>query len=112
MRQYYDLIPSQTNIYMLVKFSFHKEIVQIPASFSIEKDIDFDLLTKAFNIELQRNDSLRLRFKKVDGDIKQYFLDEVHVDSVPTKKFASAEEQEAFFANQSPKIYQPAFFLQ
>ena len=44
MRTYYDLIPSQTNIYMLVKFSFHKEIVQIPASFSIEKDIDFPLI--------------------------------------------------------------------
>ena len=101
MRTYYDLIPSQTNIYMLVKFSFHKEIVQIPASFSIEKDIDFDLLTKALNVELQRNDSLRLRFKKIDGDIKQYFLDEVHVDSVLTKKFTSAEEQEAFFAKDA-----------
>ena len=109
MRQYYDLIPSQTNIYMLVKFSFHKEIVQIPASFSMEKDIDFDLLTKALNIELQRNDSLRLRFrKKKDGDLKsanleQYFLgkDEVHIDSVLTKKFTSAEEQEEFFAKDA-----------
>ena len=110
MRQYYDLIPSQTNIYMLVKFSFHKEIVQIPASFSVEKDIDFDLLTKALNIELKRNDSLRLRFRKKKEvsaptavNLEQYFLgeDEVHIDSVLTKKFTSPEEQEEFFAKDA-----------
>ena len=101
MSQFYDLIPSQTNIYMLVKFSFHKEIVQIPASFSVEKDIDFDLLKRALDIELQRNDSLRLRFKKIDGEIKQYFLDEVHMDNVPVKKFSSDEEQEAYFSKDA-----------
>ncbi len=109
MRTYYDLIPSQLNMYMLVKFSFHKEIVQIPASFCVDKDIDFDLLTKALNIELKRNDSLRLRFrKKKDLDpkaanLEQYFLgeDEVHIDSVLTKKFTSAAEQDEFFAKDA-----------
>lgn len=101
MRTYYDLIPSQQNIYLLVKFSFHKEIVQIPACFSMEKDIDFDLLTKALNIEIQRNDSLRLRFKKVDGDIKQYFLEEYHIDSVPTVTFSSDEEMDEYFGKDA-----------
>ena len=96
MRNYYDLIPSQLNIYMLVKFSFHKEIVQIPASFTLEKKIDFALLTKALNIEFQRNDSLRLRFKKIDGEIKQYFLDEYRVDSVPIMTFSSDAEKEEY----------------
>ena len=71
MRRYYDLIPSQLNMYMLVKFSFHKEIVQIPASFSVDKDIDFDLLTKALNVEIKRNDSLRLRFRKRRTSIRR-----------------------------------------
>ena len=109
MRRYYDLIPSQLNMYMLVKFSFHKEIVQIPASFSVDKDIDFDLLTKALNVEIKRNDSLRLRFrKKKDLDpkaanLEQYFLgeDEVRIDSVPTLKFTSAEEQDAYFSKDA-----------
>ena len=93
----YDLIPSQQNIYMLVKFSFHKQIVQIPSAFAVDKDVDFDLLTKALNIEYARNDSLRLRFAVVDGKIKQYFLDEVRVNSVPVLHFKTKEEQEAYF---------------
>lgn len=101
MPRYYDLIPSQQNIYMLVKFSFHKEIVQIPASFSIEKDIDFELLTKALNLEYQRNDSLRLRFREIDGKIKQYFLDEYQVKSVPVLHFKTEEEQEKFFSSDA-----------
>jgi len=101
MRTYYDLIPSQQNIYMLVKFSFHKEIVQIPASFSVEKDIDFNVLKQALNIEFQRNDSLRLRFKKVDGEIKQYFLDEFKMDEVPVKEFSSDEEMDEYFGSDA-----------
>ena len=93
----YDLIPSQLNIYMLVKFSFHKQIVQIPASFAVDQDVDFDLLTKALNVEYARNDSLRLRFVTVDGKIKQYFLDEFHVKSIPVLHFKTKEAQEAFF---------------
>ena len=103
MSKLYDLIPSQLNMYLMVKFSPHKQIVQIPSSFAIDKDIDFELLTKALNIEYQRNDSLRLRFKSEDGKLKQYFLDEVKIDSVPILHFSSAEEQDAFFAKDAQK---------
>lgn len=97
MGKLYDLIPSQQNIYMLVKFSFHKQIVQIPASFAVEKDIDFDLLTKALNIEFERNDSTRLRFTETKEGIKQYFLDSFRMDKVPVLHFSTEQEQTAYF---------------
>ena len=109
MGKLYDLIPSQLNIYMLVKFSFHKQIVQIPSSFAVDADIDFDLLTRALNIEFRRNDSTRLRFTKVDGKIKQFFLDSYSVKSVPILRFSSRAEQDAFFTKDARK---PVRFMQ
>ena len=93
----YDLIPSQQTMYLMFKYTFSKQISQIPTSFSIDKDIDFDLLTKALNIEFERNDSLRLRFIKVDKQIKQYFLPEFKMSKVPCKFFRSTQQQEEFF---------------
>ncbi len=92
----YDLIPSQQTMYLMFKYTFSKQISQIPTSFSIDADIDFDLLSKAFNIEIERNDSLRLKFVKVDKKIMQYFLPSMKY-KVPYKYFRSVEEQEAFF---------------
>ena len=40
---------------------------------------------------------MRLRFKKVDGELKQYFLDEFKMDDVPVMEFSSNEEKDAYF---------------
>ncbi len=94
----YDLIPSQQTMYLMFKYTFSKQISQIPTSFCVEDiDLDFDLLTKALNIEFERNDSLRLRFVKVDKQIKQYFLPSYKMSKVPCKYFRSKQEQQAFF---------------
>jgi len=94
----YDLIPSQQTMYLMFKYTFSKQISQIPTSFCVEDiDLDFDLLTKALNIEFERNDSLRLRFIKVDKQLKQYFLPSYKMNKVPCKYFRSVQEQQAFF---------------
>ncbi len=103
----YDIIPSQETMYLMVKYSFHKQLTQIPTSFTVGTDIDFDLLQKAFDIELERNDSLRIRFVKAGKKLKQYFLPELKY-TVPVKYFSSIEEQEAFFEIDAQK---PVFFL-
>ncbi len=36
----YGLIPSQQTMYMMVRYSFHKQLVQVPTSFSVDKDIE------------------------------------------------------------------------
>ena len=93
----YDIIPSQETMYLMVKYSFHKQLTQIPTSFTVDADFDFDLLQKAFDIELERNDSLRIRFVSVDKKLKQYFLPELTY-KVPVMHFSSFEEQDAFFS--------------
>ena len=96
----YDLIPSQQTMYLMFKYTFSKQISQIPTSFSIEKDIDFEILTQALNIEFERNDSLRLRFIKQDKQIKEYFLPSLRMSKVPCKYFRNAEQQEEFFTEE------------
>lgn len=93
----YDLIPSQETMYLMFKYTFSKQISQIPTSFSVDKDLDFELMTKALNIEFERNDSLRLRFIKEDKAIKQYFLPSFKMSKVPCKYFRSVEQQQEFF---------------
>ena len=108
----YDLIPSQQTMYMMVKYSFHKQLVQIPVSFAIDHKIDFDLLTQAFNLEIERNDSLRLRFIKEKGVVRQYFLPSAEPYEVPIKEFETIEEQEAFFSEnaQVPVLFEKETF--
>ena len=101
MSDFYNLIPSQDTIYLMQKYSFHKQIVQIPTSFMVDMDVDFNVLTKALNIEIERNDSMRLRFKKDGKKIVQYFLDSYKIDSVKVLTFKTEEEQEKFFAKDA-----------
>lgn len=104
---YYDIIPSQESMYLMFKFGFHKQMAQIPTSVSVDYDLDFDILQKAFDIEIQRNDCLRTRFVKKRGTVKQYFA-EPYVKKVQVKHFTSVEEQEKFFSEDARK---PVYFL-
>lgn len=90
----YNLIPPQEMIQFMLKYSFfHKQVTQIPESIILSKEIDFDLMKKAFNIEIERNDCLRLRFFKEKGKIKQYFLDKYVEENIPVLTFKSKQER-------------------
>lgn len=90
----YPLIPPQEMIQYMLKYSFfHKQVTQIPDSIIVSEQIDFDLMTKAFNIEIERNDCLRLCFFKRNGQIMQYFRDPYRIGSVPILEFSSDEER-------------------
>lgn len=94
IKKSYNLIPPQEMIQFMLKYSFfHKQVTQIPESIIVKKEIDFDVMIKAFNIEIKRNDCLRLRFFKEKGKIKQYFLDEFKVESIPVIDFKSEQER-------------------
>lgn len=103
MSKLYDLIPSQETMYLMQKYTLHKQIVQIPSAFSVDLDVDFSTLLKALNIEIERNDSLRLRFKKDGKKIKQYFLDSFKLDSVKILTFNTESEQNEFFEKDAKK---------
>ena len=102
MKKLYEIIPSQDCMYLMHRFSVHKQMAQIPTSFTVENDIDFDILQKAFNIVIKRNDCMRLAFTKKGGKLMQYFR-EPYTYRVPLKYFRSVEQQEAFFTADAPK---------
>lgn len=90
----YELIPPQEMIQFMLKYSFfHKQVTQIPESIIVKKDIDFDLMERAINIEIERNDCLRLRFFKEKGKVKQYFLPEYKISGIPVLTFGSEQER-------------------
>lgn len=108
MSKLYDLIPSQETMYLMQKYTLHKQIIQIPTAFMVDFDIDFNTLLKALNIEIARNDSMRLRFKKDGKKLKQYFLDSFKLDSVKVLTFKTEDEQNDFFSKDAQK---PVKFL-
>ncbi|MDD6021999.1 MAG: condensation domain-containing protein [Oscillospiraceae bacterium] len=104
----YDLIPSQQTMYLMVKYSIHKQVIQIPSAIIVNEKLDFDLLKKALNIEFERNDALRLRFTKTDGKIKQYFLPSYKNDNIPVLNFKTKQEQDDYLGKDAQK---PVSFL-
>ncbi len=99
----YDLIPSQQTMYIMVKYSIHKQVIQIPSAIVINEQLDFDLLKKALNIEFERNDALRLRFTKVDKEVKQYFLPSYSNNNIPVLSFKTKQEEDAYFEKDAQK---------
>ena len=100
--QLYEFTPAQDMINFMLKYSFfHKQVIQIPASVIFEKKVDFDLMKKALNIEIERNDCMRLRFVKKGGKFYQYFLDEYKIDDVPVVTFSTKEEQEEYLGKDA-----------
>lgn len=99
----YDIIPSQNAMYLMYKFGIHKQQAQIPTSYMPGRVLDFNLLQRAFLIEIERNDSLRLRFIKKDGTIKQYFTGNYEY-KVPVRYFFSEQEQNEFFEKDAPRL--------
>ena len=59
--------------------------------------MDFSVLARAVNIEIARNDCLRLRIFRDGSKIKQFFLPDYRLDKILLKEFSSKEEQETFF---------------
>ena len=100
----YPLIPPQEMIQFMLKYSFfHKQVTQIPDSIIVSQKIDFDVMTEAFNIEIERNDCLRLVFFKQNGKIMQYFRDPYGIGSVPVYNFKSDEEREKVLTADAQK---------
>lgn len=103
-REIFSLTPPQEMINFMLKYSFfHKQVTQIPASITLTRKIDFDIMQKAFKTEIERNDCLRLRIEKKGKNYRQYFLDSFDYGTVPVKNFSSPEELESFFTADAQK---------
>ena len=88
----YGLISSQKMVQYMWKYSLHKQATQIPCAVIFDEPLDFKTLAQAVNIEIERNDCLRLRIIKADGDLRQYFLPEYKLDRIPLRKYSTEAE--------------------
>ena len=92
-RKYYDLTPSQKLMYFALKFIPEKNVVNIGTAVWFHENIDCELLKAAAYKAIWRMDALRLRLKKVKGQIKQYVSEEELSASVLL-----------FFDNKNPRL--------
>lgn len=93
----YKLIHSQEMVKYMWKYSVHMQSTQIPLAIAFEEELDFSTLARAVNIEIQRNDCMRLRIFREGLKVKQFFLKEYKLDKILIKKFATKDEQVKFF---------------
>ncbi len=115
--KYYDLNLGQETVNLQLKYTLFDRVVNILFAATSDEELDFDIMEKAFNLVVERNDCLRIRFKKIDGVLKQYFVKEDHFDNIPRLTFNTLAEQEAWIdkvrkrgiAYKKGKIIEPYF---
>ena len=92
----YPLNTSQEIVDLQTKYSLFRRVANILFSTTVEEGFDRELMHKAIDKTIERNDCLRLTFVKKDKKILQYFVPERTIGSIPEKDFRSASEMEAF----------------
>lgn len=102
-RTLYDLNLSQDVVTLQCKYTPFKKVINILTSVETDYAIDFDVMEKAFNFAVQRNDCTRLRFVKKGGKIQQYFEQEVFYENIQRIDFKTKQEQDEFIKKQSKK---------
>ncbi|MBR4765826.1 MAG: hypothetical protein IK085_03565 [Clostridia bacterium] len=99
----YPFTPAQEMINFMLKYSFfHKQVIQIPSSIVVKRKINFDIMQKALEKEIERNDCMRLRFSKKHG-FTQYFEEKVEIGKIPVLNFKSQQEQDEFLTADAQK---------
>jgi len=93
----YKLIHSQEMVQYMWKYSVHTQATQVPCAVAFDEELDLKLLARAVNIEIERNDCMRLRIFRDGLKIKQYFLNEYKLEKILYKEFSSKEEQVEYF---------------
>lgn len=105
---FYDLTSSQELINLQLKFCIFKEVMNIVVCTYIKQQVDIELLKKAIYLEIERNDTLRLYFKKVGKKLMQFFVESNKPDEIPVVDFAgkTKEEQDVFLKKDASRPVQ------
>ncbi len=99
----YELTPAQDVVHLQGKLSLHKNVYNIMATLTVNEKLDFELLKKAFNKVVERNDCLRIKFFKEKKQLKQIFEDTREYD-IPVLSFNSEVEQEKYLQKSTKKV--------
>ncbi len=90
----YEFSPSQEATVYQQDFCLHKNVDQVPVYMIFNREMDWDLLTKAVNVEIERNDCLRLRFLKTGHGRRECFLPEYQIPQIPVHDFTGKSKEE------------------
>ena len=93
--EYFNLTIPQQNIWNLQKYYENTAVANICGAVFYREERDVVLLCRALNLVIKRQSALRLRFVKVNSEIKQYVENYIHED-IPIKEFASQENFEQY----------------
>ena len=91
----YRLIHSQEMVQYMWRYTLHMQATQIPCAVVFPEALDFNVLKKAVNLEISRNDCLRLRVFRRGLSIRQYFVSAFQLSDIPVLSFATKAEQDA-----------------
>ena len=99
----YRLIHSQEMVAFMWKYTMHMQSTQIPCAVVFDDALDFGILARAVNIEISRNDCMRLRLFRQGTKLREFFLEEYRLEKILVKEFSSREAQDAFFNADAEK---------
>lgn len=99
----YELNHSQEVVKLQCKYTLFKKVINIITSMTSNDELDFNILKQAFNMVVQRNDCLRLRFVNKNKQLMQYFLEEDKFENIPVLQFATKQEQDKFLKKLTKK---------
>lgn len=95
MEKLFDLTIPQKSIWNTEKFYKNTSIANVSGTGKIDEIIDFNLLEKAINIVVEKNDALRIRIKMEDNKPMQYFekYEFFNVNCISVKNEEAAEKK-------------------
>lgn len=100
-RPYYELSSAQRRMWITCQNEMLNKAYNVPATFNFQGHLDISLLTKAFNLLVDRHEILRTTFREIEGEPKQVIL--------PSDELADVVECHDFSSNSSPnevaKVY-------
>lgn len=93
----YHFTYSQDVIRLQNKYALFKRVLNILFSLTFDDGFDEALMRQALDLLYERNDCLRLRFVKRDKETMQYFEPERKAGKIPSLRFETNRQYEAFF---------------
>ncbi len=76
--EYFPLTHPQKGIWFTEKLHPGTSIGNIAATLRIKEDIDFDLMDKAINLVIEKNDAFRTRIDEINNEPKQYITEYIY----------------------------------
>jgi amino acid adenylation domain-containing protein len=73
---YYPLTNAQKRIWVLSQFDGGNAAYKIVTTLMLEGTIDIEILNRAFQLLVQRHESLRTFFREIDGEVRQVIEDQ------------------------------------